>query len=131
MKKLIPLFITLLFIIVPIALAAQDAPPSDNELVLSGTVLIAALGALISNFIITSLKTVPYLGEPDKDKLAQAVTEIVSVVVGLATGLFVAWVSQQLGLISDSGTQVLVISILTPVLNELRYRLAKLAPVKQ
>ena len=129
MKKFIPFLVILLFIIVPIALAAQDAP--DNELVLSGTVLIAALGALISNFIITFLKTVPYLGEPDKDKLAQAVTEIVSVVVGLATGWLVAWVSQQLGLISDSGTQVLVISILTPVLNELRYRLAKLAPVKQ
>lgn len=131
MKKLIPLFIILLFVIVPIALAAQDNPQPDNELVLSGTALIAALGALVSNFIITFLKTIPYLGEPDKDKLAQAVTEVVSVLVGLATGWFIAWVTQQLGLISDSNTQVLVISILTPVLNELRYRLAKLAPVKQ
>ncbi len=130
MRKFIPFLIIVLFILAPAALAAQDAPPSTNDLLGAGTALIAALGALVANFIITFLKTIPYLGQPDKDKLAQAITEVVSVVVGLLTGWFVAWTAQQIGLISDSNTQVMVIGILTPVLNELRYRLATLVSKK-
>lgn len=116
----------LVFILVPLALAAQDNPPS-NDLANAVTALIAAIGALAANFIIDFLKTIPYLGQLDKDKLGQAVTEVISVAVGLATGYIVALIAQWLNLV-DSNLQVTLIAALTPVFNELRYRLAKLAP---
>lgn len=116
----------LVFILVPLALAAQDNPPS-NDLANAVTALIAAIGALAANFIIDFLKTIPYLGQPDKDKLGQAVTEVISVAVGLVTGYIVALIAQWLNLV-DSNLQVTLIAALTPVFNELRYRLAKLAP---
>lgn len=113
------------FVIVPIALAQNTTP--SNDLTNAAAALIAAFGALVANFIITFLKTVPYLGQTDKDKLAQAVTEVVSVAVGLVTGYLIGLIAKYLGLV-DSNLQVTLIAALTPVLNEARYRVAKLAP---
>lgn len=128
MKKLTVVLILVFlatFILVPTALAFQD---SNQDLFNAVTAIIAGLGALVANFVINFLKTLPYLGEPDKDKLAQAVTEVVSVAVGLLTGYVLSLLAQWLGMLPDSNTQALVVSVLTPVLAELRYRLAKLSP---
>ena len=116
-----------IFVFVPMALAAQDNPP-DNELINAVTMAIAAFGALVANFLINVVKTLPYLGDEDKDKLATAITEVVSVAVGLLTGWVVALLAQWLGLIEDTSLKVMVVSALTPVFNELRYRVAKLSP---
>ncbi len=86
------------------------------------------MGALATNFIITLIKSIPYLSDPDKDKLATAVTEVVSVVVGLITGYVLALAAQALGVIDDASIKAMAIAALTPVLAEVRYRVVKLAP---
>ena len=117
----------MIFVFVPMALAAQNNP-SDSELINAVTMAIAAFGALVANFLVNLVKTLPYLEDEYKDKLATAITEIVSVAVGLLTGWVVALLAQWLGLIEDTSLKVMVVSALTPVFNELRYRVAKLSP---
>src|SRR3990167_3054864 len=119
----------MIFVFVPMALAAQNNP-SDSELINAVTMAIAAFGALVANFLVNLVKTLPYLEDEYKDKLATAITEIVSVAVGLLTGWVVALLAQWLGLIEDTSLKVMVVSALTPVFNELRYRVAKLSPRK-
>lgn len=119
------LVVLLTFVIVPIAFAAQD---NSNDLINAVTALIAALGALAANVVIGLIKTIPYFGNEDKDKLATAVTQIISVGVGVLTGWVVALISQWLGLVSDTQLQTTVIYILTPVFSELLYRVKKLQP---
>lgn len=121
------LSLILIFILVPIAYAAQE---NNQELVNAVTAAVAALGALIANFIINALKTIPYLGDKDKDTLQRATLEIVSVVVGLLTGYVLSLLAQAMNLIPDSMTQTIAIAVLTPVFNELKYRLEKLSPQK-
>ena len=119
----------MIFVFVPMALAAQNNP-SDSELINAVTMAIAAFGALVANFLVNLVKTLPYLEDEYKDKLATAITEIVSVAVGLLTGWVVALLAQWLGLIEDQSLKVMIVSALTPVFNELRYRVAKLSPRK-
>lgn len=108
------------------ALTFSMAQTSDSDPQALIGAIIAGLSALLSNFIITLLKTIPYLGNDDKDKLATAILQIISVITGLIVGYVIALFTQYLGLIQDSQTQVLLISILTPVLNEILYRIKKL-----
>lgn len=126
MKRVILLSLLLTFIIVPIAYAAQDIPSED--LVNAVTLAVSALGALVANFVITAIKNLSYLKDEEKTKLQQAVTEAVAVGVSILTGYLLSLLAQGVGLISDSTLQTTVISILTPIFAELRYRLAKLSP---
>lgn len=116
-----------LFLVFSTVAYAQDRTPAD-ELVNAVVATVAAVGALISGVVIDAIKKSAYFGADDKDKLAEAVTLFVSVGVSLITGYAVALAAQALNLISDAALQATVVAVLTPVLSELRYRLAKLSP---
>lgn len=110
------------FIVVPAPGPAEPAESAVNGVVL----LIGAFAVLVTNFLVTAIKTIPYLSGEDKDKLAVAVTQIVAIAVGVATGYLTSLIAQSLGLIADDSIRNMVIAILTPVLAELRYRVEKL-----
>lgn len=153
MKILVVLFTVFLLLFVPYVALAQEptveptiqptaeataeptAPATDEvtnepESVVNGVVaLVGAFAVLVTNFLVTAIKTIPYLSNEDKDKLAVAVTQVVAVVVGVSVGYLTSLVAQSLGLIADDSIRNMVIAILTPVLAELRYRLEKFAPV--
>lgn len=109
-------------VIVPAPGPAEPAESAVNGVVL----LIGAFAVLVTNFLVTAIKTIPYLSNEDKDKLAIAVTQIVAIAVGVATGYLTSLIAQSLGLIADDAIRNMVIAILTPVLAELRYRVEKL-----
>lgn len=119
----------------PTAEATGEAPQGDfvtkePESVVNGVVaLVGAFAVLVTNFLVTVIKTIPYLSNEDKDKMAVAVTQIVAVAVGVLVGYLTSLMAQSLGLIADDSIRNMVIAILTPVLAELRYRLEKFAPV--
>ena len=120
--------ILLLILTVPV-FAQDDKPPLNSQDLVSAVVtVIAAVAALVSSALVNLIKTIPYLGDDDKDKVATAVTQIVSVAVSVATGYVTALVAQWLGLVDDLGTRTVIIAVLTPILSEARYRVAKLAP---
>lgn len=109
-------------VIVPAPAPTEPAESAVNGVVL----LIGAFAVLVTNFLVTAIKTIPYLSSEDKDKLAIAITQIVAIAVGVATGYLTSLIAQSLGLIADDSIRNMVIAILTPVLAELRYRVEKL-----
>lgn len=100
----------------------EPAESAVNGVVL----LIGAFAVLATNVIVTAIKSIPYLSNEDKDKLAVAVTQVVAIAVGVATGYLTSLIAQSLGMIADDSIRNMVIAALTPVLSELRYRVEKL-----
>lgn len=121
------LIITLVILILAPMVFAQDQP-GFNELVTALGLLVSALAALLASAITNLIKTIPYLGNKDKDNIATAVTQVIAVVVGLITGYLGAWLAAGLNLVPDTQLQTLVITVATPVINEILFRLKKLAP---
>lgn len=112
----------------PIVVVPAPGPTEPAESAVNGVVLlIGAFAVLVTNFLVTAIKTIPYLSNEDKDKLAVAVTQVVAIAVGVATGYLTSLIAQSLGLIADDSIRNMVIAILTPVLSELRYRVEKIA----
>lgn len=108
-----------------------DPPPVDVEEPAAPvanlvTAIVAGIAVLLTNVIVTVIKSVPYLANEDKDKLAVAVTQVVAIGAGILTGYVVSLVAQGLGLIADDSIRNMVIAVLTPILSELRYRLEKM-----
>lgn len=129
MKRILLLTFVFFFLFTFVAYAQSEPSPQD-QLVSSVVATVAAIAALVSNSLINLIKTTPRLSDENKSRLAKAATEVIAVVVSLATGYITALLAQWLGLISDAGIQAVVVSMLTPVFSEARYRLAKLQPAK-
>jgi hypothetical protein len=72
---------------------------------------------------------IPWLNEENKGLLKTAVTQLLTVVVSLVTGYVSFLVANGLGFIEDVGLQSVIITTLTAVFVELRYRIIKLQPV--
>lgn len=114
----------------PVIVVPAPGPAEPAESAVNGVVLlIGAFAVLVTNFLVTAIKTIPYLSNEDKDKLAIAITQIIAIAVGVATGYLTSLIAQSLGLIADDSIRNMVIAVLTPVLSEIRYRLEKLTPV--
>lgn len=107
---------------------AQEANPTNQQDLINGvTALIASVAGFVSSIVINLIKGIPGLSEGDKSKLSGATLEVISVIVGVVTGYAIALLTQSLGLIGDSSLQLMVISIASPIVSEIRYRLKQLA----
>jgi hypothetical protein len=102
-------------------------PPDSEDVVNGVTAIIMTAAGLLSSVIINLIKGIPGLSEGDKSKLSGVVLEVMSVIVGVVTGYVVGLMAQGLGLIGDSSLQVMIISLASPIISEIRYRLAQLA----
>lgn len=134
MRSALFLAVVLALILAAPALAQESAPPQPADpgsLQETALALMAALASLLGAAAIDSIKRLPFLTDGDKSKLAGPTALLVSVVVNIAAGYVVALGGQAVGLIDDAGLQALLVAIATPILAELRYRLAKLAPTGQ
>lgn len=127
-SAILALILTLLFVI-PALAQNGDTPPAD----LNGTImaLMSTIAALLGSAVVDWIKALPFLKDEDKSKLTGPTAQLVSVVANIAAGYLVALAGQALGLIPDAGLQALIVTMATPALAELRYRVAKLAPVEK
>lgn len=125
------LVLLVFFVFSSIVYAAQDEPPVANpqQLVDAAVAVVVALatfaGAIFNNFV----AGLPWLDETNKGLVKSALTQLLTVAVSLATGYVAFLVANGLGYVEDAGLRSVLITTLTAVFVELRYRLIKLQPV--
>ena len=102
---------------------AQPPPANTQDLVNGVTALITTFAGLLGSAVTNLIRQIPGLSGDDQSKLQSAATQIIAVLVSVATGFAVAAIAQGLDLIPDSGTQALIVAISTPVVAEAKHRL--------
>ena len=126
------LALILFLVLVSVAYAAQDEPPvsGPQQLVDAAVTVVVALatfaGAIFNNFV----GGIPWLNEKNKGLVKTAVTQLLTVVVSLATGYVSFLVANGLGFVEDVGLRSVIITTLTAVFVELRYRIIRLQPMQ-
>lgn len=124
MKKAILIALVLSFVVVLPAFAQNSQ--TQDALSLEIMALLASLAGLLSSAVVDASKRLPFLSEGEQSKLAGPMAQLVSVIIGIASGYLIAFVGQQIGLIEDDNLKALVITVGAPIVAELRYRLVKL-----